>query len=114
MEEFARLVPKPARARSSGELVKSFPVPAWAIPPRMSDRQRRTEDLEVVVVNLVAKGRFADLIETLELVEAHRVTVRHHEAVKKDGETLLAEGFDFFRFAKDFGSGGDEKVLAVV
>ena len=79
-----------------------------------ADRQRRTEDLEVMVVNLVAKSRFADLIETLELVEAHRVTVRHHEAVKKDGEALLAEGFDFFRFAKDFGSGGDEKVLAVV
>ena len=35
VEEFARLEPSPARARSSGELVNTLPVPASEMPPRM-------------------------------------------------------------------------------
>ena len=39
---------------------------------------RGAEDLEVVVVDLIFQSFLSDLIETLELVEIDRVTVRHN------------------------------------
>src|SRR5580704_15257274 len=42
-----------------------------------SDRQRDTEDPQVVVIDLVPQARVADLVEALELVEADGIAVRH-------------------------------------
>jgi len=63
VEEFARLEPSPARARSSGELVRTLPVPASEI--RRDSTQRRTEDLADNGCSPCAKGCFSDLIQTL-------------------------------------------------
>jgi len=51
-----------------------------------------------MVIHLVAKSCFSDLIQTLELVEADGITVRHDEPVKENGQALLAERFDFLGF----------------
>src|SRR5258708_495760 len=67
-----------------------------------------------MVVHLVAKSCFSDLIQTLELVEADGVTVRHDEPLKESGKALLAEGVDFFGFPKHFRPSRDEDLLKVV
>src|SRR5712692_8088499 len=67
-----------------------------------------------MVVNPVAKSRFSDLIQTLELVEADGVTVRHDEPVKENGQALLAEGFDFLGFSEHFRTSRDKDLLTVV
>src|SRR5258708_39413611 len=77
-------------------------------------RQRYAKDLQVMVVNPVAKSRLAGLIQTLELVEADGVTVRHDEPVKENGQTLLAERFDFLGFSEHFRASRNKDLLTVV
>jgi len=77
----------------------------------------RSEDLQVVVVDLIFQALGASLVESLEQVEVHRITIRHNHSVKDDGHAaLLAESgrADLARFAQHNRSGGDEHMLAVV
>src|SRR5260370_17106274 len=67
-----------------------------------------------MVVTPVAQSRLGDLIQTLELVEADGVTVRHDETVKENGQTLLTKRFDFLGFSEDLRPGRDKDLLAVV
>ena len=72
-------------------------------PPRRGRRgEGSAKDAQVVVVNLVAKAGIAGLVETLELVKADGVAVRHEQPMKDDGKTRLTEGFDLARFTENF------------
>src|SRR5260370_4072520 len=46
----------------------------------------RAEDLEVVMVDLVFQASFADLVEAVELVKIHGVTVRHNQPVENHSQ----------------------------
>ena len=63
-----------------------------------ADRERNTEDAEIVVIDLVPQAGVADLVEPLELVEADGIAVGHEHAMEHDGQTRLAEGVDFLGF----------------
>ena len=78
---------------------------------------RGTEDLKVVVVDLVFQPFFSDLIEALELVEINGIPVRHNQAVKDHGHSPLlakARGSNLLCFAQDNGSFGNDDVLMIV
>ena len=75
-------------------LVVMVPPPCVISPAPGNDtqRDRGSEDLEVVIVDLIFQTFLADLIETVELVEIDGVTVRHNQPVKNHGHAaLLAE-----------------------
>src|ERR1035438_3224681 len=70
-----------------------------------------------MVVDLVLHAFLTDLIETVKLVEIDGVPVRHDETVKDDGHPPLlpkARRANLFSLAKNYGSLGDDDVLAVV
>src|SRR5207248_10642357 len=67
-----------------------------------ANSQRDSEDSEVVVVRLITKANVADLVQTLELVEADGIAVRHDEPMEGYGETRLAKRVHLFGFAEDF------------
>src|SRR5665213_2504825 len=78
---------------------------------------RRSEDLQIVVVDLVLQALLADLVEAVELVEVNAVPVRHQQAMESDGDSpLLAEsgGADLAGLAQHNRSLGNEDVLVVV
>jgi hypothetical protein len=80
-------------------------------------RNRRSEDLQVVVVDLVFQPLLADLVEAVELVEVYAVSVRHQQAMESDGDSpLLADagGADLAGLAQHNRSLGNEDVLVVV
>ena len=54
----------------------------------------------VVVIDLVAEARVADLIEAQELIETQSAAVRHKEPVKGHGEPRLAQGLNWSRLAE--------------
>ena len=64
--------------------------PARANPLRQAadepDRGGRSERGPVVMVDLVAQARIADLIESQKLIEAQRAAVWHQEPVKRHCE----------------------------
>src|SRR4051794_20528955 len=53
--------------------------------------QTHSEHLHVMVIHLVAQPGLANLTETMKLIEADRISIRHDQAMKKHGKTLLAE-----------------------
>jgi hypothetical protein len=67
-----------------------------------------------VVVDLIAEAGITYLVEPLELVQADGITIRHDEAMKRDGEPRLAERIDLLRLTQNLRSGGNQKMLAVV
>ena len=78
---------------------------------------RGTEDLEVVVVDLIFQSFLSDLIQTLELVEIDGVAVWHNHAVKNDGHsTLLAEArrSNLLCLPQNNRSLGNDDVLVIV
>jgi hypothetical protein len=100
-------------------LVVMVPPPCVISPAPGNHTQsyRGTEDLEVVVVDLIFQSFLSDLIQTLELVEIDGVAVWHDQAVKNDGHAaLLAEagGSNLLCFAQNNRSLGDDHVLVVV
>src|SRR5258708_7627143 len=70
-----------AQAVSSG-LGKHAPGTRFGNGAERSDGERSAENPCVVVVDLVAEPGVAGLVETFELIEARRISVRHDEAVK--------------------------------
>src|SRR5260370_26992005 len=63
-----------------------------ARPGNHTQSYRGTEDLEVVVVDLIFQSFLSDLIKALELIEIDGITIRHHQAVKDHCHAaLLAE-----------------------
>jgi hypothetical protein len=79
-----------------------------------ADGQRHAEKAEVMVVDLVAETRVSDLVEPLEMVEARGISVRHHQAMKRNGETGLSEGLDLASLAEQLGAGRKQKMLSVM
>src|ERR1039458_8486975 len=78
---------------------------------------RRSEDLQVVIVDLVLQSLLADLVEAVELVEVNAVPVRHQQTMESDGDSpLLAKpgGADLPGLAEHDRSLGNEDVLVVV
>ena len=78
---------------------------------------RGSEDLEIVVVHLVLQTFFADLVETVKLIEIDRISIRHDHAMEYNRHaTLLAESArpDLARLTEHDGSIGNEHMLAVV
>src|ERR1035438_1968224 len=70
-----------------------------------------------MVIDLVFQALLANLVETVELVEIDRVTVRHNETMKNNGHPpLLPEPgrTDFLRLPKHDRSFGDNDVLMVM
>ena len=70
-----------------------------------------------MIVDLVFQPFLTDLIETMELVEVNRVSVRHDHAVKNDGHSaLLTETgrTNFLGFSEHDRAVGDKHMLAVV
>ena len=65
-----------------------------------ANRQRHSEDAEIVVVDLIPQPGVADLVESLELIEADGISVGHEHAMEHDGQTCLAEGVHLFRFSQ--------------
>ena len=66
-----------------------------------AQRNRSTEDLQVVVVDLIFQAGLADLIETVKLVEIDRIAIGHQHSMEGDGKALLAESGDLLRFAQN-------------
>ena len=79
-----------------------------------AEGNRRAEDLDIVIVHLVLEAGGPRLIETVELVEVDGVAIRHQQAMKGDGEALLAEAGNLLRIAEDECALGDQHVLAVL
>src|SRR4029453_5765048 len=44
-----------------------------------TDRRRRTEGRQIVLVDAIAESRVADLVQPDELIEPERAAVRHHQ-----------------------------------
>src|SRR5271156_5028513 len=65
-----------------------------------ADRQRYSEDAEIMVVDLIPQASVADLVESLELIEADGISVGHEHPMENDGQTCLAEGVHLFRFTQ--------------
>jgi hypothetical protein len=65
-----------------------------------TDGERHSENAEIVVVHLIAQACIANLVETLELIEAYGIAVRHEHSMEYDGQTCLAESVHFLGFAK--------------
>jgi hypothetical protein len=53
-----------------------------------------------VVVDLVPQAGVADLVESLELVEADGIPVGHEHAMEDDGQACLAEGVHLLGFTE--------------
>src|SRR5258708_11885152 len=79
-----------------------------------TDGERDAEDAQVVVVDLIAQPRVADLVEAFELVEADGKAVGHEKAVKRYRQTLLAEAVHPLCFTEQLRSRGNQEMLAVV
>jgi len=73
---------------------------------KCSNRERYSEDAEIVVVDLVPEPGVADLVEPLELVEGDGISVGHEDAVERDGQTCLAKRFHLLRFTEQLRSCG--------
>ena len=72
---------------------------------------------KIVVVDLVLQPFFADLIETVKLIEIDRVSIGHDHAMEYDGDpALLAEATcpDLARLTEHDRSIGNEHMLAIV
>src|SRR5258708_26095705 len=79
-----------------------------------AQRNRSSEYLDIVVVDLVLEAGGSGLIETVELVEIDGVAVWHQQTVKGDGEALLAEAGNLLHLAEDESAFGDQQVLPVL
>ena len=66
------------------------------------------------MIHLVAQAGFADLIQTLKLVQRHGIAVRHDEPVKDNGQPTLAEGLNFPDFTQNAGPLGNQEVLSIM
>ena len=78
---------------------------------------RRSKDLQIMVVHNVLQAFLANLIETVKLVEIDAVAIRHNHPVEDDSQpALLAESgcADLLRFAQHDGSIGNQHMLVVV
>jgi len=75
-------------------------VPELAFVPRGTgndaEGNRRAEDFNVMVVDLVFEASGSGLIETVELVEIDGVAIRHQQPMEGDGEALLAKPETFW------------------
>src|SRR6266446_8275066 len=65
--------------------------------PKCANRQRGAEDEEIVVVDLIPQAGITYLVEPPELIQADGITVRHDEAMERDGKPRLAERIDLLR-----------------
>src|SRR5215467_4259500 len=79
-----------------------------------SDCEGHAKHLSIVMVHLIAKTGFANLVQALELVQAQRITIRHYQAVEEDCQAFLAEDADALYFPQYFASLGNQQVLPVV
>ena len=102
------LCPNPWRMRSVPDCVRTTARARFGDRADGADGERSAEDAQVMVVDLVAKAGVAGLVETLELVEADGVAVRHEQPVEEHGEARLAERFDLARFSENFAARGNE------
>src|SRR4030095_11692142 len=83
-------------------------------PSDRSDCERHTKHLSIVMVDLIAKTGFADLVQALKLVQVHEITIRHYHAMEEDCQAFLAEHGNALYFAEHPGSLGNQQVLSVV
>ena len=113
-EDCAVLCANPWRMRSVLDALREPAVPAFGDGSESADRERDSEDAEIVVVDLIPQPRIADLIEPLELIEADGIAIGHEQAMEHDGQTCLAEGVHLLGFTEQFGACGNQQVLAVV
>ena len=104
----------PWRIRSEPDALRDARGSAFRNRSERTDGERNTEDAEIVVIDLVPQTGVADLVESLELIEADGIAVGHQDAMEDDRETRLAEGVDFLGFTKQLRACGNEQMLAVV
>jgi hypothetical protein len=52
-----------------------------------ADRERDTEDLGVVPIDLILETKIADLVQAVESVQIDLRAIRQQDAVKRDGES---------------------------
>src|SRR5665213_2637426 len=86
-------------------------------PGDHSERNRGSEDLQIVIVDLVFQTLLTNLVEAVELVEVNAVPVRHQQSMEGNGNpALLADpgAADLAGLAQHDRSLGDEDVLVVV
>src|SRR6266705_2677154 len=79
-----------------------------------SDCERHTKHLNIVMVDLIPKTGFPDLVQALELVQVQGITIRHYQAMEEDCQAFLAEHGDALYFAQHPGSLGNQQLLSVV
>src|SRR5260370_14552405 len=79
-----------------------------------TDGERDAEDAQVVIVDLIAQPRVADLVEAFELVEAGGKAVRHEKAMRCYGESLLPETIHRLGFTEQLRSRRNQKMPSVV
>src|ERR1700733_1923248 len=79
-----------------------------------TQRDRRAEDLDIVVVDLVLQAGIPDLIETVELVEIDGVAIRHEQPMEGHGKTFLAQTSNLLDVTEDERALGDQEVLPIM
>ena len=70
-----------------------------------TDCYGRSENLQVVMVDLILEAGLTDLVQALELIEINRIPVRHDEPMENHSQAGLAEAFHPLGFAHDFRAG---------
>ena len=110
------------RVRATGDddrpIARATRIARAANPLRQAadepDRGGRSERRPVVMVDLVAQARIADLIESKKLIEAQRAAVWHQEPVKPHCEPGLSKRLNGSRLAEDARPRRNEHVLSAV
>ena len=66
------------------------------------------------MIHLISQTGFADLVETLELVEAHGKAIGHDHPVKEDRHTLLTHAFELAHFSQKTGALWHQEALMIM
>jgi hypothetical protein len=61
-----------------------------------------TEDLQVMMVDLIFQSGLADLVQAMKLIQIDRVSVRHDEPMEGNGQAGLAKALNPLRFTQSF------------
>src|ERR1017187_2438636 len=78
---------------------------------------RGSEDLKVVIIDLVFQSLLPDLIEALKLVEIDGIAVRHNQTVENDGHPALlteARRSNLLCFTENYCPLGNDDVLTIM
>src|SRR5688572_17524898 len=67
-----------------------------------------------MLVDLITQAGVADVVQSHELIEPVRATVRHHKSVERDREPTLAIGLHWVCLAEDSRAGGNEDMATVM